>query len=554
MPAEFSVSTAAATAATPLPHASLSVLDSVILAAYLLVILYIGFRSSRGKKDTQRYFAASSKIPAWAIGMSILASIISSVTFLAYPGTAYDKNWLLLVQGLMVPVILVAFIWFIVPIYRQSIGISAYEYFERRFSYASRLYASLAFSVLHFTKLGIVLYLPTLAVAQVTGIHQSYVIVVIGAATVLYTLIGGMESVIWTDVLQGFLLLAGGLAALGILLFKAPGGPSAILSSAWTNNKISFAPYDFNFSNRTFIVLVINGIFYALQKYATDQTIVQRFIVAKDDRSAIRATLFGGLLCVPAWALFMLIGSCLWAFYHNTHLPLPIDPETHKAIAGDKVFPYFITTQLPSGITGLVLAALLAAAMATTSANLNCLSAVFVEDYYRRLRPDATDQRRLLLGKLFVGICGTLAIGVALAYVAVKKQAILDTVFDLYAIFSGGLVGLFALAFLTRRANKQGALIGILLTIIFCAWGVLTAGKNPYVNLGRYNFPHDSYMLQVYPNLLLFIVGYVASLFFPAPHLESEAFTLVGYLAARKSGKTEVRPPAGTTITPTKAP
>jgi SSS family solute:Na+ symporter len=527
----------------PLPASNLRWLDYIVLVGYMIVILWIGFAASRKKQDESSYFKASKRIPAWAIGMSVLAAIMSSVTFIAYPGKAFDRNWLFLVQGLMVPVVLLAFIWYIVPIYRDSIGISAYEYFEKRFSYVSRLYTSLAFSVLHFTKLGVVLYLPTLAVAQVTGLRQEWLILIIGGATVLYTMIGGMESVIWTDVFQGFLFLAGGLVSLAILLFKAPGGPHNVISTAWSNGKISFAPYDLDFAKPTFIVLVINGLFYALQKYATDQTVVQRFIVAKDDRSAIKATLIGGLLCVPAWTLFMFVGSCLWAFYRITKLSLPIDPDTGKAIAGDRVFPHFILSQLPVGMTGLVLAALLAAAMATTSANLNCLSAVFVEDYYGRLRPASSDRQRLILGKLFVGITGCLAIGVALLYVAIKQAAILDKVFELYAVFSGGLVGLFALAFLTRRANWQGALIGIIVTIVFSAWGVLcnaTTKPHPYINLGRYNFPHDNLMVQVYPNFLIFIVGYVASLFFPPPHLEKEQFTLRGFLAKRRQMATPV--------------
>jgi SSS family solute:Na+ symporter len=298
-----------------------------------------------------------------------------------------------------------------------------------------------------------------------------------------------------------------------------------------------------DFTKKTFIVLVINGFFYAVQKYATDQTIVQRYLVAKDHRGAIRATLLGGILCVPAWMLFMLVGSCMWAFYKISQISLPLDPDTGKAIAGDKVFPHFIATQMPPGAMGLVLAALLAAAMATTSANLNSLSAVLLEDYYLRFRPGASGKQRLLLGKLFVVLCGILAIATAMGYVAIKKAAILDTVFDLYAIFSGGLVGLFALAYLTRRANWQGALIGIAVTILFCAWGTLTSKTKAFgiiINLGpRWNFPHDSYMLQVYPNILLFIVGYLASLFFPAPS-NLDRFTLYGWLSRRRTGARDV--------------
>ncbi len=283
-----------------------------------------------------------------------------------------------------------------------------------------------------------------------------------------------------------------------------------------------------------------------LQKYATDQTVVQRYLINKTDKGAIKATLIGGLLCVPAWMMFMLIGSLVWGFYKITHLALPIDPETAKAIAGDKVFPYFITTQLPVGITGLVLAALLAAAMSTISSDLNSLSAVVTEDYYRRLFPTASDKSRLFMSKVFVGIAGILGMGVARFYLSLNNPAILDTIFELYAIFSGGLVGLFALAFFTRRANWQGVFFGIAATVLFCAWGVLTSKTkafgtildlNKLCGVNYLNFPHDGYMLQVYPHFVMFIVGYVASLFFPAPQLESERFTLAGYLASRRAGE-----------------
>jgi SSS family solute:Na+ symporter len=509
------------------------IVDGFIILVYMVAMVAIGMYASRHKGDTKNYFAGSGRIPPWAVGMSILATLISSVTFLAYPGAAYGGNWILLVQGLMVPVVLLAVVWVIVPIYRKSIGISAYEYFEHRFSYSSRLYTSLAFSILHFTKTGSVIYLLALALSSLTGIGMVPIILVVTFVTVIYTLIGGIEAVIWTDVVQGFLFLAGGLACLAIILFKPEGGPAAVLSTAWSANKIDFGPYDFDLAKRTFWVVAINGVFYALQKYATDQTMVQRYLVNKTDRGAIKATLMGGLLCVPTWALFMFIGSCLWGFYKITGTDM-LPKNAQGKIIADQVFPYFINHELPVGITGLVLAALLAAAMSTISSDLNCLSAVYVEDYYKRLRPNATDRNRLAVGKIVVGICGLVAAGVALVYVALGANSILEKVFELYAIFAGGLVGLFALAFLTRRANWQGALCGIAATILFCTWGFLTGGKSPMLNLGRFNFPHDSYMLQVYPHFIMFGVGYLGSLLFPAPRLESERFTLAGFLARRR--------------------
>jgi SSS family solute:Na+ symporter len=526
------------------------IVDGGIILIYMIAMVAIGMYAGRRKADdnTQSYFAGSGRIPPWAVAMSILATIISSVTFLAYPGNAYAGNWINLVQGLMVPVVLICVVWFIVPIYRHSIGFSAYEYFERRFSYGSRLYTSLAFSILHFTKTGSVIYLLALALSSLTGIHTIPIILIVTFVTVIYTLIGGMEAVIWTDVVQGFLFLAGGLACLGILLFKPAGGPAHVISMAWHANKIDVGPYNFDLAKRTFWVLVINGIFYALQKYACDQTMVQRYLVNKTDRGAIKAAFMGGVLCVPTWAMFMFIGSCLWSFYKIVgDSALPRDAATGKIIA-DQVFPYFINHELPIGFTGLVLAALLAAAMSSISSDLNCLSAVVVEDYYRRIRPDATDQQRLRFGKYTVAVCGVIAALVGIAYVAIAKASILDTIFELYAVFAGGLVGLFALGFLSRRANWQGALIGIAATILFCAWGFLTSKTkafgipfdlNKHFGVNYLNFPHDSYMLQVYPHFIMFGIGMLASYFFAAPHIDADRFTIYGYLARRRAEKAQ---------------
>ena len=243
----------------------------------------------------------------------------------------------------------------------------------------------------------------------------------------------------------------------------------AVVALAWKNGKIDLGPYSLDFVKLTFVVMAINGIFYALQKYGTDQTIVQRFLLAKDDRSAIRATLVGALLCVPTWTIFIFIGTCLWSFYQITGVPLP------EGIKGDGVFPYFIMTQLPTGVIGLILSALLAAAMSTLASDLNCLSAVAVEDYYRRMRPRSTDRERLAVGKGVVLFCGLVSLLIAAYFAGAGERSILGSLFELYAIFSGGIVGLFALAFFTRRANKKGVIVGIVACILFTAWAVLTS-------------------------------------------------------------------------------
>ena len=517
-----------------MPNEGLYLLDYLVVLFYLAVIVCIGIYVSRKQISTEAYFAGGRSIPAWAIGFSLLATLISSVTFLAYPGQGFDGNWILLVQGLMVPVVLLIIIWFIVPMYRQIIGLSAYEYFEKRFGYFARLYSSLAFVMAHFTKMGSVFYLLALALASMTGMNTYHVIIMLGAVTILYTLIGGIEAVIWSDVIQGFILIGGGLICAGVLLLRPEQGPAAVIQTAWENGKMSVGPYDWDFTRLTFGVMAINGIFYAIQKYGTDQTVVQRFLVAKSNKSAIKASLMGALMCVPVWALFIFIGTLLWAFYRSTAAELP------AGVAGDKVFPYFIMSQLPVGVTGLILAALISAAMSSLDSDLNCLAAVGVEDYYRRFKLNATDRQCLNMGKIIVTISGLCAIGIACLYVHFGGKAILGTIFALYAVFSGGIAGLFALGFFTVRTNRKGLYAGIAACVLFTAYALLTSTrfdlggpeKKQLLDFGRFNFTHHKYMLGVYSHIVLFVVGYLASFLF-RPDKDTRDLTIYGWLAKR---------------------
>jgi solute:Na+ symporter, SSS family len=493
----------------------LHIIDYLIIVISLVVPIIISLKFSKKQKNIKSYFTANGTIPAWAIGMSILATLISSITFLAYPGEGFASNWILLVQGLMVPITLVFFIRFVVPLYRNIIKLSAYEYFEQRFGFLARLYSSFGFLLAHFSKMGTVFFLLALAFSKMTGFGTFEMIWIIGILVIFITLIGGIESIIWLDVFQGFLLIAGGIIALLIIMLTVPGGPSAIWHVAIANNKMGFGPYKFNFVNLTFIVMILNGIFYAIQKYGTDQTIVQRYLTAKSDKDAIKASIIGVGLTVPVWALFMFIGTALFAYYNINSGTLPSN------LSAEEVFPYFIITKMPVGLVGLILAALLAAAISTLDADLNCLSAICVGDYYNRLKPDSTEKQRMFISRVIIILAGLAAMLIAIHYTKIGGEGVLGTIFTLYSIFSGGIAGLFLLGIFSKRANKQGIYIGILASIIFTAWAVLTStnlgtgsGKHLMLNLGGYNFTHHKLMIGVYSHLVLFIVGYIASYFF----------------------------------------
>ncbi|MBN2698266.1 MAG: sodium:solute symporter [Bacteroidales bacterium] len=512
----------------------LHVVDYLIIALTFLVSIAIGVGFAHRQKDTNNYFKASGRLPSWAIGLSILATLISSVTFLAYPGEGFSSNWIRLVQGLMVPIVLVFIIGVIVPLFRKVIRLSAYEYFEKRFGFLARLYASLAFILTHFSKMGTVFYLLALAISGMVGYNTLTIILFIGIIVIVITMLGGIEAVVWLDVVQGILLIAGGLIALFIIIFSTEGGLPAIWQVAEENGRIGFGPFDLEFVNLTFIVMALNGIFYAIQKYGTDQTIVQRYLTARSDRDAVRASLMGVLLSVPVWALFMFIGTALFAYFKISGDPLPPDMKP------DAVFPFFIMTKLPVGIIGLILSALIAAAFSSLDSDLNCLSAICTEDYYMRWRPNSTEKQQMFVSRLFILLAGIGAILVAFFYTRTGGKGVLAIIFTLYAIFSGGIAGMFLLGIFSKRANRQGVYIGIAASVLFTFYALLTStpiglegNERLMLDLGSLNFTHHKYMIGVYSHVVLAVVGYAASLFFKSRPVE-DTLTYYGWIKLRK--------------------
>lgn len=512
---------------------TLQIIDYIIIIVFLLITLLFGLRFAKKQKSTETYFLAKNKVPAWALGISLLATLISSVTFLGYPGTGYSSNWILLVQGLMVPIVLLGVIWFIVPLYRRVIRLSTYEYFEKRFGPFARYYSSLAFVLRQFSGMGTVFFLLALALTDMTGGNTFVIISIVGSIIIIVNLLGGIEAVIWLDVFQGFMLFASGIVCFCVLLFSVQGGPAAVWNIATANGRTGFGPYDMDFTKLTFIVMVINGAFYAIQKYGTDQTVVQRYLTARTDKAAIRASLLGILLTVPVWTLFMFIGTALFVYYKQQPLP--------AGMRADAVFPHFIMTKLPAGVIGFILSAMISAAICSLSADLNSLAAVGVEDYYKKLAPGKSEKQYLKASRWLVVISGLIAIFIGGLYLRAGSEGVLGIVFTLYAIFSGGIVGIFLLGLLSARANRQGINIGIVVCIVFTAYAFLTStkiglgeNKSLLIDMGKYNFTHNKLMLGVYSHLIVIAVGYVASLFFPKPVIDKNLL-YSGWLETRRN-------------------
>lgn len=509
-------------------------LDLLVIVLYMAAMAAIGLRFSRRQTSTETYFVARRSVPSWAMGLSLLATLISSVTFVAYPGSSYAGDWSLLVPGFMVLGVLVLVGFVIIPFYRHVVGMSTYEYFQKRFGRPARVYASIAFALAHFSKMGFVFYLMALTINSITGWNIDSVILGVGAVMIFYTLIGGIEAVIWTDVIQAFITWVGVFICVGYLLFLPSGGPAAVFRVAAENGKFHLGSASLDFHTPTVVVLILYGFFWYLQRYTADQTVVQRYLVAKSDRGALKGVALGATLCVPVWAVFMLIGTCTWSFYRLTGEKLPA-----YITKADQVFPHFVATHLPAGVAGLFMATLVGAAMTMLASDLNCLVVVAVEDYYRALRPQATDRRRLRMAKALVAVVGALSAAAALILAHTTGSA-LAMWFAVSAIVSGGLAGLFLLAFLSRRANRQGAYIGIAASLACTIWAVLTRRK--LVDLGPLNFGWDELMIGAVGHAVLFGVGYAASLLFRNRQPETDPgrdLTLWRWLAQRRAARRE---------------
>ena len=424
-------------------------IDLAILVGYNAVVLALGCRFFRRSASAERFMAAGRSLPGWAVGLSIFGSYVSSISFLANPGKAYADNWNASVLAFSMPLATwIAVRWF-VPFYRHSGEVSAYHHLERRFGPWARTYAVVCFLLVQFARLGTILYLLALALRPLVGLDVQTIIVLTGVVVTIYPLLGGTEAVIWTGAVQAVVLVGGATACLATLVMGMPDGPQQIFDIAAAEQKFSLGGFGASVSQSTFWVVLFYGLVTHLQNFGIDQAYVQRYITAKSDAAARRSIWLGTVLFIPVSLGFFFLGTTLFAFYQTQPELLP----PGGAIKPDDVFPHFIAHQLPKGLTGLVLAAICAAAM---DSNLNCSATLFLCDIYRRyLRPLAGERESLAVLRWSTLAMGALSTAVGLAMIRVRTA--LDVWWQFAGMFSGGMLGLFLLGMLSRRADCSGS-------------------------------------------------------------------------------------------------
>jgi len=441
--------------AAPAPRpARFTTLDGVVMAVYLCGVVVVGLWSGAGGETTADYFLGGRRIPWWAAGLSIFGTQLSAITFMAIPALAYHTDWGYFVGNMMIVVFapFVAFVY--LPMYR-SLGLtSVYEYLERRFHVSLRLVGSVTFTLMQLARIGIVLYLPSLALSVVTGIDLTVCILIMGLIATLYTVFGGIEAVVWTDVVQVFVLLGGACASLGFVLWKVDLGFGDLLAEARQDGKLSLGFLSTDLAVASLGVIVVGRFFEQFVPYTADQAVVQRYFTTKDEGASRRSVWTNAILTVPASLTFFALGTALWTFYR--HHPALLIPTSRS----DEILPWFIVDQLPPGVSGLVIAGLFAAAMSSLDSSLNSVATTLTTDFYQRFNPEADDRRCLRLAKgitLFLGLLGT---GSALYMAELRDTSMMDQNLKVLGLFGGGLAGMFAAGMLSRRITSAGALIG----------------------------------------------------------------------------------------------
>lgn len=505
---------------------NLPILDLSIIAVYLAAMILIGFYFSRSNKSAERFTKASGRLPGWAIGLSIYATFLSSNTFLGVPGKAFGSNWNAFVFSISMPLAAWIASKYFVPFYRNMGGVSAYTHLEKRFGVWARTYAVVCFLLTQLARMGTIFFGIALSLQALTGYHMQTIMLVVGISIIVYTVLGGIEAVIWTEVVQAVIKTLGALLIIFLIVKDMPGGISKIIEIGQHDHKFSLGSIAPSLTESTFWVVLFYGFFINLNNFGMDQNYVQRYHTATSEKEASKSIWLCVWLYVPASFLFFVIGTCLYAYYQ-------VHPEFIEAIKqqvagerlgighaaneikntastllpsdyGDKVMPHFMVTNIPYGLVGLIISAILSAAMSTISSGMNSSATVFSVDIYKRyFKPDITEKQNLFVLHLGTIIFGLLGMGTGIAMIGIKS--LLDMWWELSGIFAGGMLGLFLLGMVSRTTKNVEALTATIIGILVIIWMTFSSFfPDKYAFLRS---PFHKSMIIVIGTMTIFFVG-----------------------------------------------
>ncbi len=508
---------------------TLPIIDLLIIGIYLVSMVAVGIYFSRKTKNATQFTTASGRIPGWAIGMSLYATFLSSNTFLGVPGKSFGSNWNSFVFSLSMPLAAWVAARFFVPFYRHTGEVSAYTHLEHRFGPWARTYAVVCFLLTQLARMGSIFLGIALSLQALTGFPMQTIMIVVGACIVLYTVLGGIEAVIWTEVVQGVVKTVGALVILGLVIYEMPGGIERIIDIGQADHKFSLGSFSPDFTQATFWVVLLYGFFMNLNNFGMDQNYVQRYHTTTSIREATKSIWLCVYLYVPISMIFFVIGSSLYAYYqtnpellHAVQMQVATErlphgtPDAIQRLAltlspadiGDKVMPNFMVTKVPTGLLGLIVAAILSAAMSTISSGMNASATVFSVDIYQRyIKKDLSAKQGLRLLYIATTCFGLLGMTVGIAMIGVKS--ILDVWWLLSGIFAGGMLGLFLLGIISRRTRNPEALAATVVGLLVIIW--MTFSPQIPDDYGFLRSHLQSNMIMVVGTLTIFLVGVLLS-------------------------------------------
>ena len=485
-------------------------LDWVVIVIYLSSMLGIGlyFYLREKRNSTSDFFVGGRSIPFWAAGVSLYAANTSSISYIAIPAKAFETNWQYMTNNLIAVLGLMFVAVWIVPLLRRLDLMSVFSYLETRFHPAIRMLASGLFILVQLgSRMSVILFLPSLAIATITGIPMVWSILMMGGFTIVYTALGGMKAVVWTDIVQLVVKMGGALFAIGFMVYALKGGFTEFLSVAAAENKTKLLDFSFDLTKATVWGFIFLVLFDVVLTFPKDQVLMQRTLSTKSDKDAGRSIWTFAAITIPGGFVFYSIGTALFAFY-KAH-PERMNP----LLTIDATFPLFIAAELPMGITGLIIAGILAAAMATLSSIINSVSTLASVDFYEKLVKQPDPKKSVLVAELFTVVAGLLGMGLALLLSRYDIHSLFDISIELAGLLGGGFAGAYTLGMFTRRANSAGVAIGVACSIVLTTLAWTMDLVHPYFYLAI------SIMLCI-------VIGYGASLFFPAPTRSLKGLTI----------------------------
>jgi len=451
----------------------LEIVDIAILIIYGLVMVGMGVYFLGKTKTSEEFMVAGRGIPAWAAGIAVMSAYTSSISYIAVPGKAFDENWHPLIFALTAMPVAWFVTKYVIPHYRKHKIISVYKYLEDKIGDWGRVYASFSFVLFMIGRTAVILYLSSLLLTSFVDVDIRILIFAIGVMTIAYTLMGGMEAVIWTDVMQSVIMIGGLLFSAYILTIEVFAEPDFLIQKAFDENKFSLGDTSLSLSSRTIWVMIIYGVTENIRNLMADQNYTQKYSSVATEKEAKKSVWVAMGIYLPLTAIFLYIGTAMFAFYSGSGNVLDA-----TILKGDEVFPFFIATELPTGLKGLIIAAILAASMSTVDSALNSSATVLYLDYYKRyFRPNASERNSIGFLRLVTIVWGLL--GIAFAILMIDAKSALDIWWQISGIFGGGILGLFLLALFNVKITRIQGIISVVFSILIIIWGTFLRELSP---------------------------------------------------------------------------